>query len=74
MSEVHKKNFVYSVKRLRYFFNHMKEADLDLVDQRSQVQQVSPEDYGSQETMIKWMEEATLAIAEAKKFAELIDS
>ena len=49
MSEVHKKNFVYSVKRLRYFFNHLKEEDLDLVDQRAQVQSVAPEEYSSSE-------------------------
>jgi hypothetical protein len=74
MSEVHKKNFVYSAKRLKYFFNHIKEGDLELVDQRAQVQQVSPEEYGSQEQLTQVMEEATLAIAEAKKFADLIDS
>ena len=38
MSETHKKNFVYSAKRLKYFFNHIKEGDLELVDQRAQVQ------------------------------------
>jgi hypothetical protein len=32
MSEVHKKNFVYSAKRLKYFFNHIKEGDLELVE------------------------------------------
>ena len=73
MSEIHKKNFVYSAKRLKYFFNNIKEGDLELVDQRAQVQQVPPEDYGSQEQLTQWMEEATLAIAEAKKFSDLID-
>ena len=73
MSEAHKKNFVYSVKRLRYFFNNLKEEDLDLVNQRAQVQSVSPEEYSSSEQMTRWMEEATAAIAEAKKFSQLID-
>ena len=73
MSEVHKKNFVYSVKRLRYFFNNLKEEDIDLVDQRAQVHSVPPEEYSTNEQMTKWMEEATAAIAEAKKFTELID-
>ena len=73
MSETHKKNFVYSAKRLKYFFNHIKESDLELVDSRAQVQQVTPEEYGSQEQLTQVMEEATLAIAEAKKFADLID-
>ena len=49
MSEAHKKNFVYSVKRLRYFFNNLKEDDLDLVNQRAQVQSVAPEEYSSSE-------------------------
>ncbi len=51
MSEIHKKNFVYSAKRLKYFFNNIKEGDLELVDQRAQVQQVSQEEYGSQEQL-----------------------
>ena len=76
MSEINKKNFVSSVKRLQYFFNNMKDTDIDRVDQLAQIQStvVMPEDYESAEAMAKWMEEATTGIAEAKRFINLIDS
>lgn len=72
MSEQVKKSFILSVKRLRYFFNHMKEFDLEqgpLVDQRANVQSCSEEDLAN---IVKWMEEGTQAIAESRRFIELI--
>jgi hypothetical protein len=60
------------VKRLHYFFNHIKDNDLSVVDQRANVQNVPPEDFDTDAKMIKWMEEGTNAIAESKKFIELI--
>jgi post-segregation antitoxin (ccd killing protein) len=59
------------VKRLRYFFNHIKEEDLKQVEQRASIQSVSEQEA---DQVTKWMEEATKAIAESKKFIELIDN
>lgn len=47
MTDQSKKSFVLSVKRLRFFFNHMKDYDLSRgpeVEARANVQSCSEED------------------------------
>ena len=61
------------MKRLRYFFNRLKEEDLERVEEGAEGQNAGEEEYSSNEQMVRWMEEATRAIGEAKKIGELID-
>ena len=44
-----------------------------MVEQMAEQQTVNEEEYSNNDQMIRWMEEATKAIGEAKKIGELID-
>jgi hypothetical protein len=72
MSEQAKQDFAFSVKRLRYFFNNLKEVKTSIRDMEAaaSTQQVTRDEA---DQVTKWMEEATKAIIEAKKFTQLID-
>lgn len=74
MSEQTKKAFILSVKRLRFFFNNIKDYTQEhgpVLEARANVQSCSDEDLSS---VTKWMEEATQAIQESKRFIDLIQS
>ncbi len=75
MSDQSKRAFILSVKRLRYFFNQLKDYELGesaaAIDQRAGVQPLAVDDL---QNVTRWMEEATQAIAESRRFIELIES
>jgi len=59
------------VKRLRYFFNHIKEVkDVNEMHELASAQTLAKDEA---DQVTKWMEEATKAIVEAKRFNELIE-
>jgi|LauGreDrversion4_2_1035121.scaffolds.fasta_scaffold428224_3 hypothetical protein len=71
MSDLAKREFALSVKRLRYFFNHIKEVrDVEKMHQLACAETLSKDEA---DQVTKWMEEATKAIVEAKRFNELIE-
>ncbi len=71
MSDQAKRDFALSVKRLRYFFNHIKEVnDVNHMHQLASAVTLTRDEA---DQVTKWMEEATKAIIEAKRFNELIE-
>lgn len=74
MSDQMKRSFILSVKRLRYLFNSLKDYDVETgpqIESRANIQGVSDDDL---DNMPKWMAEGTQAIAEGKRFIQLIES
>ena len=74
MTDQTKKSFILSVKRLHYFFNHIKEFEggtNSAVESRANIQSCSENEMGQ---VSKFMEEATLSIAESKRFIALIEN
>jgi hypothetical protein len=64
------------VKRLRYFFNHIKDYDgtsaaSQSIESRANVQPFTDADL---DQVNRWMEEGTLAIGESKRFIDLIEN
>jgi cytochrome c553 len=73
MSDQMKKSFILSVKRLRYLFNNLKDFDFNTgpqIEARANIQAVSDDDMSN---IAKWMAEGTQAIAEGKRFIQLIE-
>ena len=59
MSDQVKKTFIVSVKRLKYFFNNMKDYEVEngpQLEARANIQAVSDEDISN---ITKWMAEGT---------------
>eukprot|EP00347_Sterkiella_histriomuscorum_P011500 403372217 len=72
MTDQSKRNFILALKRLRFFFNHLKDYEEGL-EMRADYQACNPDDINEKiNPMAKWMDEATKAIVESKRFIELI--
>ena len=74
MTDISKKNFIYSLKRLSAFFNNLKEYKTG--DERdAEMEEVTPDDMDEKiHPLVLWKDEATIAIRESKRFQKLIEN
>ncbi|CDW83067.1 UNKNOWN [Stylonychia lemnae] len=73
MADTARKSFILSLKRLKFFFNNLREYEEGL-ENRADIQSCSPDQLNEKIIPVaKYMEEATKAIVESKKFIDLIE-